>query len=438
MFVHKDLIKSRVLTNKTDSLPPDPRFYQEVFNYIRSEVIPKMEWPPAPGDLDWYYATDLISDFVTDKINTGTVTLKTIITNAGFDGGLQERYYSEGISSSGRMRGVDVGFYGYRENNKDMMSRILAWLWTLQQTDSSDYYWEFDDFKKPKLVSSMRRTSYDPEIDMDEEDYSSLKGGHALISRLLLRIRDWPHFSSKEFSNEEQKKFMVRTALIKMAGVLKWMLTEGREWSTSRLVDAEQELLFTQGLISASTPKGYKRKRISHDDELATMMVSPISSRKPPKLQRMAPPRKIPERRKLPIKRLNFDGEKSFIAEKYTPTLPELMSENGNSPKDARDQVDFAFSGNQACYTKVEEETGVTVDQLAEYAASESPKSDSGDFQLTRGPDNTLVDSSPDMIEDTRMEEFKRVQRLEKRKEEFEANISMPAGSSENPILIIE
>ena len=168
MFVHKDLIESRVLTSRTDHLRPDPRFYQEVFAYIRSEVIPKMEWPPSPGDLDWYFATDLISDFVSDKINTGTVTLKTIINNAGFDGGLQDKYYSEGISSSGRMRNVDVGFYGYRENNKDMMNRILAWLWVLQQSDSVDYYWEFDDFKKPRLINSMRKSDYDPEIDMDK------------------------------------------------------------------------------------------------------------------------------------------------------------------------------------------------------------------------------------------------------------------------------
>ena len=239
---------------------------------------------------------------------------------------------------------------------------------------------------------------------------------------------------------------MVRTALLKMSGVLKFMITEGREWSSSRLVDAEQECLFAQGLICASTPKGLKRKSVQ-DNELETMMVSPIALRRPPKMSKMGPPRRIPMKRKLPVKRrLNFEEEKSFIAEKWEPTLPELMESKGISPKAAKELVDFAFSGNQECYHKIEKETGLTVEQLAEYADSDSPKSKSSgytDFELTWRPDNTFVESSPEEIggnpiHDTRTEETYRQAALEQKMSDFEPNISMPGNSSDNPILIIE
>ena len=392
MFVHKDLVKFRVLTSRSDHLRPDPRFYQEVFSYIRSEVIPRMEWPPSPGDLDWFYATDLISDFVIDKCNTGTMTLKNVIDNAGLDGGLERKYYGDGISSSGRLTDVDVGFYGYQEGNGEMMNRILAWLWVIQQNDSVDHYWSFEDFKKPRLVNSMRKDDYDPEVDMDEEDYRTMKGGHALISRLLLRIRDWPHFSDKDFSVDQQKKFMIRTCLLNMSGVLKFMITAGKEWSSTRLLDVVQECLFAQGIVGASTPKNLKRKR-NEIDELETMTVSPIELAKRPRTSNRLCLRK----KKLPIRRrLDFGNhEKSFEAKKWEPEPDEILKNKGISPKAAKDLLDYAYSGNQECYHKVEEETGVAIDQLADYAASDSPQSEhsSGytDFESTWVQDRTLT-----------------------------------------------
>ena len=177
MFLHKDLIKSTVLPAKTDGLVPDPRFYQKVLTFIRSDVIGKMEWPPTVDDLDWYLAVDMVSDFISDKINTGMDTLKSLVTMAGIDGALEDRYYKDGMCSSGRIRDIDVGFYGFEEISKQMLPRLLAWLWMLQKEDSSDYYWDFTDFKRPKLICSMTHEQYDPHTDMDEMDYSSMKDG---------------------------------------------------------------------------------------------------------------------------------------------------------------------------------------------------------------------------------------------------------------------
>ena len=145
MFVHRDLIKSRVLTSRSDHLRPDPRLYQEVFGFIRSDVIPKVEWPPAPGDLEWYLAVDLVSDFVNDRCNTGTQTLKHVVDAAALDGWLERKYYNEGFASNGRLTDIDVGFYGYQQNDSEMLTRLLAWMWMLQQKDSVDYYWDFED-----------------------------------------------------------------------------------------------------------------------------------------------------------------------------------------------------------------------------------------------------------------------------------------------------
>ena len=98
-----------------------------------------MDWPPVVGDLDWYLAVDMVSDFIS-KINIGMDTLKSVITMAGVYGALQERYYKDGMSSSARIRDIDIGFYGFDEGSKQMLPRLLAWLWMLQKDDSRDYY----------------------------------------------------------------------------------------------------------------------------------------------------------------------------------------------------------------------------------------------------------------------------------------------------------
>ena len=47
MFKHLNLRPSEVLTGLGDR-GPDPRFYLEVFDYIRTEVSNDVLWPPVP------------------------------------------------------------------------------------------------------------------------------------------------------------------------------------------------------------------------------------------------------------------------------------------------------------------------------------------------------------------------------------------------------
>ena len=348
-----------------------------------------MEWPPAPGDLDWYFAVDLVSDFVNDKCNTGYQNLKNVIDTAALDGWLERKYYADGYSSSGRLTDIDVGFYGYEQVSSEMMTRLLAWLWLIGQRDAVDYYWSFEDYKKPRVLSSLRHDDYEPDLDMDEEDFRTMKEGHALVSRLLMRVRDWPQFSDKAHDNEQRKRFMIRTCLSKMSVVLKYMITKGKEWSSSRLTDAEMEVAFAAGVTSASTPRAMKRKF----DNLDTMVVSPIElADKPREAKRLCL-----RKRKLPVRRKLDFGEKSFVAQPLTDKK-EILKLKGITPKKAKQLLDYAYSGNQLCYAEVEKETGVDMGFLADYAASspESPLSSGySDFVDTPSrPDNTLNSGS--------------------------------------------
>ena len=387
MFVHRDLIKSRVLTSRSDHLRPDPRFYQEVFGFIRSDVIPKVEWPPAPGDLEWYLAVDLVSDFVNDRCNTGTQTLKHVVDAAALDGWLERKYYNEGFASNGRLTDIDVGFYGYQQNDSEMLTRLLAWMWMLQQKDSVDYYWDFEDYKRPKVFSSLGNSEYEAEVDMDEEDYRTMKEGHALVSRLLMRTRNWPEFSDKGHTPDKRKRFMVRTCLSKMCSVLKYQISHGKEWCSSRLTDADMKMAFAQGVTAASTPRGMKRRF----DQLDTMVVSPLELGDKPKESKRLCQRK----KKVPVRRKLDFGEKSFIAHPLKDKK-EILVAKGITPRKAKDLLDFAYSGNQECYTEVEKQTGVDMDFLADYAASspESPLSSGySDFDDTRSRVNETLNS---------------------------------------------
>ena len=390
MFAHKNLVKSRVLTTRTDHLSPDPRWYQEVFSFIRSEVIPKVEWPVAPGDVEWYLAVDLISEFISDKCNTGTQTLETVLDQASIDGGLEMKYYYEGYPSGGRLTNIDVGFYGYEQSDSEMLTRLLAWLSMLKQKDASDYYWDFRDYKKPKVICSLRHSDYDVDLDMDEEDYRSMKEGHALVSRLLMRTRNWPDFSEKDFTSEQRKRFMVRSCLGGMCQVLKYYVMNGKEWSRNKMTDVGMEVAFAAGVSAASTPRGMKRKF----DKLETMTVSPLELGDAPRESK-----RVCQRKKLPVRRKLDFGERSFEAHPITDKK-EILLARGITPGKAKDLLDYAYSGNQECYHQVEKECGVDMDFLADYAASspESPLSSGySDFEDTGSSvvrDNSKLDST--------------------------------------------
>ena len=364
---------------------PDPRWYQEVFSFIRSEVVPKVEWPVAPGDVEWYLAVDLISEYISDKCNTGTQTLEAVIDQASIDGALDRKYYLEGYPSSGRLTDIDVGFYGYQQSDSEMLTRLLAWMWMLKQKCAADYYWDFQDYKKPKVLSSLRNSEYDADLDMDEDDYRSMKEGHALVSRLLMRTRTWPDFSEREFSSEDRKKFMVRACLGGMCQKLKSLIVSSKEWSSSRLTDVGMEVAFAAGVSAASTPRGMKRKL----DKLDLMTVSPLELGDAPRESKRVCQRK----KKLPVRRRLDFGERSFVAHPLTDKK-EILLARGITPRKAKDLLDFAYSGNQECYTQVEKETGVDMDLLADYAGS-SPES-----PLSSGYSD-FDDTSSSVVKDT-------------------------------------
>ena len=64
MFKHLNLRPSEVLSGLGDR-GPDPRFYLEVFDYIRTEVSNDVLWPPVPSSEQWH----LIVEKLTEKLN---------------------------------------------------------------------------------------------------------------------------------------------------------------------------------------------------------------------------------------------------------------------------------------------------------------------------------------------------------------------------------
>ena len=79
MFKHLNLRSSEVLSGLGDK-GPDPRFYVEVFDYIRNEITNYVLWPPIPYSEQWHLIVEKLTEKC-NEIHDRTLTLDEHITN---------------------------------------------------------------------------------------------------------------------------------------------------------------------------------------------------------------------------------------------------------------------------------------------------------------------------------------------------------------------
>ena len=72
---------------------------------------------------------------------------------------------------------------------------------------------DFEDYRKPKIYSSITRQECNPINDIDENDFISFKRGYTLIQRVLLRIRHFPSYAPSIPDVDEKINFMIKVCL---------------------------------------------------------------------------------------------------------------------------------------------------------------------------------------------------------------------------------
>ena len=146
---------------------------------------------------------------------------------------------------------------------------IAHWLKILKDTNSLDYYWNFDDFRRPVLISKLTDSEYDLETDIDERDYASFKRGYIIIQRLLILIKNFPNSMRNDncdaatFHNE---KYMMKTVLKAMSAILTFIIRECAQWNITKMINAtEIERQIKQDVHSQHPQKIYRTGRRSEN-----------------------------------------------------------------------------------------------------------------------------------------------------------------------------
>ena len=199
MFAWRNLCPSRVLQH-IDGKDADPRFFAEMFSFIHEKIASRPEWCPVEDVMQKvnYYELyiDMIADYLRQLIREEAMTLTDVINQ----GVLEERndlpidfaqWEKEHVDDRLNCNAVLTMDDDYTEDYQKNL--ILHWLDVLKNPDSIDYYWNFDDFRRPILLSKLTDEEYDLEADIDERDYASFKRGYIIIQRLLILIKNFPH-----------------------------------------------------------------------------------------------------------------------------------------------------------------------------------------------------------------------------------------------------
>ena len=196
MFSYLNLRASEVLSGLGDK-GPDPRFYVEVFEFIRNEIANDVLWPPVPYPEYWHLTVEKLTEKL-NEIHDRTLTLDEHITNHIIkfrkeDGHLilPGEHRTEPMSDT--LSKLDVTRYDTNGKNSSLSGKLLTWMSKLREEDNSDYYFDFMDYRRPKLFSSMTKKEYDPVADIDEADFASFKHGYTIIQRVLIRTKYWPN-----------------------------------------------------------------------------------------------------------------------------------------------------------------------------------------------------------------------------------------------------
>ena len=119
---------------------------------------------------------------------------------------------------------LGISKFDIHDRNYSLAGKLMTWMSKLRDEDNTDYYFDFTDYRRPKIYSSFTKREYDPSTDIDEEDFSSFKRGYTIIQRVLLRTRVRPNFPPKNPSVEDKIHFMLKVTLEKMSSVLLYII----------------------------------------------------------------------------------------------------------------------------------------------------------------------------------------------------------------------
>ena len=267
MFAYFNLRESEVL-NGLGEKGPDPRFYAEIFEFIRNEIANDVLWPPVIFSEYFHLSAEKINDKL-NEIHDRTLTLEEHITNHVIkfrkeDGQLILPGEQRSQPMSDTLSKLDVTRYDTNDRNSSLSGKLLSWMSKLRDDENSDYYFEFTDYRKPKLFGSLTKMEYDPVSDIDESDFASFKHGYTIIQRVLLRTKYWPTCNPLHPSVEEKIQFMLRLCLEKMCSILLYIIknTEHLKLNKNAIMGVMDEMKMDSGITMENTPiKGENSNR---------------------------------------------------------------------------------------------------------------------------------------------------------------------------------
>ena len=398
-----------------------------------------------------------------NEIHDRTLTLDEHITNHVIkfrkeDGQLILPGEQRNQPISDTLSKLDVTLYDTNNRNSSLSGKLLSWMSKLRDEDNSDYYFDFTDYRKPKLFSSMTKMEYDPLSDIDESDFASFKHGYTIIQRVLLRTKYWPTCNPLHPSVDEKIQFMLRVCLEKMCSILLYIIknTEHLKLNRNAIMGVMDEIKMDSGITMESTPikaenKNRKRKlELDPNETQGPLMNNPMepvfkpgpsgdntdnsksestSNESSPKRRKKTPvktakrrltykdpcnevpkltidrhrmkvvwksipenssldelerklelenklidtgdlePGEIPSRDEKTLKDILIGIDEETL--KYRQELKEKLKKNPMTKDQAESTVNWAFSGNQQCYSLAERDSGYSIRELISIANGE-------------------------------------------------------------------
>ena len=171
----QNLTESQVLQNVEKAA--DVRFYMPVFDFIRTEIATTNEWPQTPSDDFWTLYQDRVTDYLKDMIRSNTMTLDTILNESILARINRTHQTFQRDSMQDPLNWIPRLLL--REDLQEVDNGdLMLVMYYLMDTDNEDYYFDFKDYRNPKLLSGTTKAIYDPQSDINEHDYLSFKKGY--------------------------------------------------------------------------------------------------------------------------------------------------------------------------------------------------------------------------------------------------------------------
>lgn len=197
MFIYQNLHSSPLLENKK---APNPKYFRRIFEYIKEEICSLPEFPCSPDDqVMWSMYTEMISSFVQSINMIKDIDLEHIMESPTLrhTNHMMQEYENE----SPRHNMLDHRAEERLETEGDnLLKEVYSWVIALFQENTDDYYFQ-NVQGNIKLMCSFSGGIYEPEQDLDYQDYFNLRTGYTHIKRILLKMRAWPTAVTEKSTN---------------------------------------------------------------------------------------------------------------------------------------------------------------------------------------------------------------------------------------------